>query len=250
MKEGEARLTALHYGDENEVNIFVHGYRAISNAEEMKGLATQIMKIKPRGWVYLFHWGSGQWQFKSDIDYSKKVRLTLRTLARGIILPYVAPFKGLWTVLDFKRKERSAEELGKRLKRHISRIPEAKSCKINLIGHSLGARVIHHALQGDWSEYRINDVILLGGAADAECESWDACLKQIKGKVYNAYSRKDKVLSMTPDKRKRIGREPLLKGHKKVVNREYPSFGHTDYWKRLDYIVPRLWDKFKPSSKL
>ena len=90
--------------------------------------------------------------------------LTLRTLARGILLPYFAPFKGLWFILDFKRKE--------------------------------------------------------------------------------------KLLRLILDRRKRIGREPLLKGHKRVVNREYPSFGHTDYWKRLDYILPRIWDKFTPSKHL
>lgn len=250
MKHGEARLTPLHYGSENEVNIFVHGFRAISNEDEMEALASQILKIKPKGWVYLFHWGSGQWEYKLKQDFSSTMSLTVRTLARGLVLPYVAPLKGLWFILDFKRKERAAEDLGRRLKRHISKIPQAKSCKINLIGHSLGARVIHHALQADWSEYKINDVILMGGAADLDDDSWEGCLKQIKGKVYNAYSRNDKVLQLTPDRRKRIGREPLMKGHKKIVNREYPSFGHTDYWKRLDYILPRIWDRFKPSKHL
>lgn len=248
MKHGKARLTPLYYGPENEINIFVHGYRAISNRKEMDRLADNILSTKPRGWVYLFHWGAGQWTQKQD--FSKPLYSTTLAVARGLSLPYVGLFRAMFFILDFKSKERAAERLGKRLKQHISRIPDAKNARINLIGHSLGARVIHHALQGDWSAYKINDVILMGGAADAQCESWDHCVKQIRGKVYNAYSRNDKVLKFTPDRRLRIGREPLLKGHKKVVNREYPSFGHTDYWQRLNYMLPRIWEKYKPSRHL
>lgn len=96
---------------------------------------------------------------------------------------------------NFKFFESKAEQLGRRLLVHLSKIPYAREYAINLIGYSLGARAIHYALAiHDWSRYRLQDVILLGGAADANDDDWPACAEKLRGKIYNAWSPIDHTL--------------------------------------------------------
>ena len=149
----------------------------------------------------------------------------------------------------FTYYERRAESLGRNLGSYIDAIPASKKLAINLIGHSFGARVIHYALgHNDWSGYNIKDCLFLGGAADVDSDNWQHCLTQIKGTLFNAYSKKDLALKLTPDFRKRVGRHPIAIKSPRIVNRHYPSFKHSDYWPRLGYILKRLWRDFAPSA--
>lgn len=87
-----------------------------------------------------------------------------------------------------------ASQVGVRLSDCISR---TDGQKFNLIGHSLGCRVIFYTLMSlnTKVEKYINDVILLGGAVGKDDhESWAKVLSTIDGKVYNCYSERDMVL--------------------------------------------------------
>ncbi|MCD9471325.1 DUF726 domain-containing protein [Photobacterium phosphoreum] len=98
--------------------------------------------------------------------------------------------------------------------------------KFNLIGHSLGCRVIFYALMalGTKSERFIDNVILLGGAVGKDDnESWTKAMKVIDGKLFNCYSKKDMVLKRLYEcanakLSKPIGYYQIPIAHKNLVN--------------------------------
>jgi hypothetical protein len=87
-----------------------------------------------------------------------------------------------------------AAQAGAQLAECISR---TEGQKFNLVGHSLGCRVIFYALMalGTKSKRYINDVVLLGGAVGKDDEdSWNQVLETIDGNLYNCFSKEDMVL--------------------------------------------------------
>ncbi len=247
----KAKLTLLYPGPEEEINVFIHGYSAVSNSKEFDKIAFNIIRAKPIGKVWLLYWKSGDWK----VHWVATLPRIIYRLVRfsKIINPYAIAGDALiyagTAIVHYKLYEKRAEKLGTQLKRYICRIPKVKEHKINFIGHSLGARIIHHALsKNSWSDYQIHDCIFLGGDTEANANDWNKCAKEIKGKFYNAYSKKDMVLMIKPSfKRKTIGRYPITLTSTKVINRQY-SFGHTSYWPRLYYILPQLWSNYQSSK--
>lgn len=76
-------------------------------------------------------------------------------------------------------------------------IARTKGREITLVGHSLGCRVIYHALTAlsTKSDIFVRDVILLGGAIGRnEPEGWAQAQAAVSGKIYNCYSSQDMVL--------------------------------------------------------
>lgn len=66
-----------------------------------------------------------------------------------------------------------------------------------LCGHSLGARVVHYALQSlatKGTKPRVLDAHLLGGAVGNKRSDWLSASEAVSGKIYNYYSRNDDVL--------------------------------------------------------
>jgi len=231
MAKHEAKLTKIYHGPEKEINIFIHGFRSVSSLQGLYRLAYRILSARPRGRVYLLFWKSGEWSVPQTI---------------GAILTLFS-----YEIAEFKHSQQQAELVGKNIKQHIGKIPDAKNVKINFIGHSLGVRVICYALAyNQWSDYRIRNCILLGGEAENDPKLWLKCAQQIKGKIYNVYSRNDEFLKLLP--KERVGTHPIRLKHslqKKIVNRNYPTFKHTDYWKKLKYILKRLEPGYKLSNK-
>jgi len=248
----KAKLTLLYPGPEEEINIFIHGYHAVSNADEFDELAFNIIRAKLGGKVYLLYWKSGHWKEHWVATLPSIIYRLVRF--SKIINPYALAGDALFFVgakiAHYKLYEQRAKTLGAQLKQHICRIKNVKEHKVNLIGHSLGAIIIHQALsKNSWSDYQIHDCVFLGGAAEANADDWHKCSREIKGKFYNAFSKKDKALKMlSVMNSKPIGRYPITLTSTKVINRHYPSFGHTSYWPRLYYILPRLWSNYKSSK--
>ena len=66
-----------------------------------------------------------------------------------------------------------------------------------LIGHSLGARVIHNCLEHISKKgitTNIKDVYLLGGAVSSRNSKWKSAMESIQNNAYNYYSKNDIVL--------------------------------------------------------
>ena len=66
---------------------------------------------------------------------------------------------------------------------------------ITLVGHSLGARVIHSGLLAGAGAGRVHDVILLGGAVRRKRRNWEQVGAAIEGRVVNVFNRNDMILA-------------------------------------------------------
>ena len=107
-----------------------------------------------------------------------------------------------------------------------------------LMGHSLGARVIHNILcsLATTDMQIVEEVHLLGGAVDCDEKSWMFAKRSVSGKIYNYYSDHDDVLrylykvgtffSSTP-----VGRNPINGDPEEFVNINVSSLvsGHMKY---------------------
>jgi len=133
MAKHEAKLVKIYHGPEKEINIFIHGFRAINSLDGFYKLTRRILLAKPRGRVYLLFWKSGEWSVPQVI---------------GAIVTLFS-----YEVAEYKHFQHQAELIGKNIKQHIGKIPDAKNIKLNFIGHSLGVRVICYALAfNQWSD--------------------------------------------------------------------------------------------------
>jgi hypothetical protein len=116
-----------------------------------------------------------------------------------------------------------AAQAGAQLAESISR---TTGQKFNLVGHSLGCRVIFYTLcaLGTKSNKYINDVILLGGAVGKDDEKgWLNATSAIEGTLYNCFSKEDMVLrrlyeTANAKLTKPVGYYPIPFNLPKVIN--------------------------------
>lgn len=116
-----------------------------------------------------------------------------------------------------------------------------------LMGHSLGSRVLFYALTNLAIKRRrlAKDVYLLGGAVDRRsAKDWSKATQAVSGKIYNCYSRNDGVLkylyqggnALLSDP---IGYGPIELDHPKIVNVDCTEIigGHMEYKEKLPDIL-------------
>lgn len=234
--------------------MFVHGYRSAVSAADIAEARSRVARAGVVGDNYLLRWRSGRW---ADSATAAGLRAAYRVgRVRYALSPWSllvdAGVIGAHEALQFKRTERRAELVGQRMPPLLADVAQGRP--VNLVGHSLGARVVHHALgRGDLSGVTVGDVVLLAGAADLESPDWPECAKRVSGHIINVYSRKDRVLRITPDMRRRVGLRPLpsirVNGEEKVVNHLCEGYGHVQYWTRLPELLPSVWPAgFAPES--
>lgn len=134
-------------------------------------------------------------------------------------------------------------------------IARTKGWRFTLVGHSLGARVIHYAL---WllatkNTRRIEDVYLLGGAVGGgqkDDEDWMKAESAVKGTIYNCYSKNDDVLfylykGANGWRSDPIGYSEIHYKSDKIVNFNCTEFvgGHTKWKEHFGEIMTRLDDR-------
>lgn len=154
------RLVKLYEDEENPdiYNVFVHGYAA----QDAKDIPQAIKYAAPIGNTYLLKWRSGS--PLSNFSY-----------------------KALQNYYD---KELMADGIGFNLEETLLKvIPRSHAVKVNLIGHSLGARIIYQGLShNNWKRINLQDCILMGGIVDSEAYNWKECARKIKGQIINIRS--------------------------------------------------------------
>ena len=219
------------------LNVFIHGYGTIESAASAERLAGRVRDAGLPGRSALLFWQSGSWRapFAAPLlSIGARLARGRALLGPAALATHTAMLAGLHAA-SYLRGESRAERLGVTLPAYLrTHAPDLDDLEIHLTGHSLGARVIHHALlHGDWGRARIADITLLAGAADLDEPSWQRGLERINGRIRNAWSRWDWALHITPDLRPRVGLAPLLPGHPRVDNREFSRFGHFDFWRNL-----------------
>lgn len=115
---------------------------------------------------------------------------------------------------------------------------------INLIGHSLGGRLVVNSLQTVTNRQRlaINDVLLMAAAVEVTPDEALQMRGLLQGRLINAYSKADRTLLMNWGETC-LGRNEV--DHFESV--EMKDFGHTHYWERLPDVLNKT--NFKASIK-
>ncbi|MEN0112145.1 MAG: DUF726 domain-containing protein, partial [Planctomycetota bacterium] len=195
----------------------------------------------------LLVWMSGRWRDSAAVAGLRAAyrAARFRYLLSPASLAIDAGVIGAHEVAQFKWMERRAERVGAELPALVEPIADGRP--VNLVGHSLGARVIHHALRaakgGSGPAWR--DAVLLAGAADLDAEDWPDCVARLSGRLTNVYDRRDRVLRLTPDLRRRVGvramPQVLVDGEPRVVNHHAEGVGHVAHWTRLAAGLREAW---------
>lgn len=114
---------------------------------------------------------------------------------------------------------------------------------VTLVGFSLGARVIVHALEQLAKEEissRVESVILLGGAVDCDAPAIDLIRQSVSGHVINGYCSSDLILQYLyrgAEWNQAIGTAALERDGITDVDLSHIVNGHTDYRKKLTPIL-------------
>jgi len=143
-----------------------------------------------------------------------------------------------------------AAQTGVKVAEAISR---TKGQKFNLVGHSLGCRVIYYVLValGSKADTYINDVILLGGAVGRDdVEGWTTAVSAVDGKIYNCHSNQDMVLSKiykiaNAGLSDPIGINPIKIDNSKIENIKCDDFveSHMTWKKHYEKILGIIYPK-------
>ena len=142
----------------------------------------------------------------------------------------------------FEEAYKNAEIAGEILSSIIGCESFFGNAKINLVGHSLGCRVIHKCLEhfsnkfGD-KEKTINDVILLAGATSINDFQFNKIVnKYVNGRFIHCFNKNDSALFISqPFSDSPIGLRKI-DADSKIENYE-TDLGHTNYCDNLNYIL-------------
>jgi hypothetical protein len=213
-----ADLVLLHHGPEKEINVFIHGIGTERESETYYNIIENILDARPRGEVYLLTWKSGK-------------------------------YKSIDLVLNYSDYESRAEKIGRHLSSYLGNIPSCGQVPLNLIGHSLGARIIHYALAFcDLSRFKVKDCVMMAGAADADDDDWDDCALKVSGRIYNLWSDRDQVLKKLNYFRSPVGLGLDGSSSLKDFETKFRTLHHHDFWPELERVLNEGWPNFKQSK--
>lgn len=217
-----------------EVNIFIHGYSAGHDEEDRKNLLNIIpQSTSHRVNVFAF-WNSSHFS-----RFNKDSRRSLGTAARVSPLSSIVVAVGDRASHFLKIRQR-AEDMGRslftQLESYLRRdYPNVKT--INLVGHSLGGRLIVSSLKslvGTSPTLTIKDVLLMAAAVEVQPSEAEAMRGLVRGRMMNAYSKDDWALLLPMDE-SCLGRREV----EHFENIRIDGFGHGDYWKKLQEVLVR-----------
>ncbi|MGA9219623.1 MAG: DUF726 domain-containing protein, partial [Pseudomonas graminis] len=211
-------------------NVFVHGYSAGHDLDDRYKLVGSLPKQVPGSINIFAFWDSGHISKLSGLE-----KTVLTRLAWG------NPIAGLGALTASRAKHffdmrSQAEVVGKTLLAEldaylVNRLPYIE--QVNLIGHSLGGRVLVTAMREliknrDNDSLKIDNVILMAAAVDVTPMEAEAFVRRVEGDIYNAYSRDDSVLKLNIDEDS-IGRR-CVKGLVcvEMLHDTGKGFGHLD----------------------
>ena len=224
------------------LNLYVHGYSAFFNRQQLGNFKQQLASIEGSTNLMLF-WPAGHFLENLFAPFKDVISAML---GGGGLGAAVGVGKAIAYFLDhYKSVETRVDEVANTLLPELASYLHAESLtvrRINLIGHSLGARILVKSVLASPEvarELPLNNLLLMGGAI---CTSspWDEVSAPLKGRVINCHSSKDWALAIKPDTERCIGRyaidvTPALKA--KVTNVHLATFDHAAYWPQLKTVV-------------
>lgn len=195
------RFLTLPHSASTVANVFVHGYSSGHDLKDRRLLSRQIPSTLHNGINILGFWRSGHYLQVSNTTKQLVV-------AAGRLYPYATAAAFVADrVAHFALSRRRATEMGDVLLSELHDYLKANHpevAEINLIGHSLGGRVLVSALrklvrQPDGYSLTIGDVLLMAAAVEVKADEVPGLKACIKGRLINAYSRSDRMLLMNAD---------------------------------------------------
>lgn len=214
-------------------NIFIHGYSAGHDLDDRRLLANSIPGELRQSVNVLAFWPSSHF---AQLD--NRSRGLLMAAARVHPLAAAAALAGD-RALHFARIRARAEAMGKVLLSQLAQYlaeHHPAITRINLIGHSLGGRLLISALRqlGTPADggLSVGDVLLMGAAVRMEADEAARLRARIRGRLINAYSRDDQILLLNLGERS-LGRMAV----EHFDNVRMQGFGHNHYWKRLREVL-------------
>jgi hypothetical protein len=197
-------IRKLRDGNKHAV-IVVNGF--LTQGSDTADWAVQLQRHFPRASWYHTDWESKTLK-KLGLFVATSPKAAGLQMAKDILskMPKKAakkasPFKLVTQAFDLARNPWhvsmvKAQLTGIMLADAIARTP---GWKFTLAGHSLGARVIHYALEALATKEKrlIENVYLLGGAVGGDARAdkdWEKAASVVKGRIFNCYSSEDSVL--------------------------------------------------------
>jgi GTPase Era involved in 16S rRNA processing/energy-coupling factor transporter ATP-binding protein EcfA2 len=227
--------------DTTEANVFVHGYSA-GHSDEDKQLLLEKIPDHLKHYTNIFAF----WPSNHLLRFDKSSLWAIggaglnfaRTMSSspfdsfGLAGAFAKDRLGNFTQARTRAEQMGAVLFDQLQDYLLSNHPKIKT--INLIGHSLGGRLVISSLKS--FSYRkqlaINDVLLMAAAVEVTAMEARRLRERFKGRLINAYSKADRTLLLNWG-------ETCL-GRNKVEHFEsieMNDFGHTDYWERLPEVL-------------
>ena len=217
----------------NVANVFIHGYSAGHDLDDRRMLANSIpASLRQRVNILAF------WPSSHFAQLDNKSRGLLMAAVRLHPLAGAAALAGD-RAYHFARIRNRAEAMGRVLLAQLDQYlhehhPQVK--RVNLIGHSLGGRLLISALRGLEQPLEhglvIEDVLLMAAAVRVEADEARLLGQRIAGRLINVWSADDHVLLLNLGERS-LGRTPV----EHFDNVCMPGYRHHHYWKRLREVL-------------
>lgn len=215
-------------------NVFIHGYSAGHDMEDRSSLRKYIPSSLHNCINIFAFWPSGHWSQFDELSTKGILAAGRFNLLAGAGVAVAD------RTLHFNISRKRATAMGKTLLKQLEAYilthhPYVGT--VNLVGHSLGGRVVISALRELLSNQapdglEVGDVLLMAAASELSGEEASAIGKRIKGSLCNAFSSADNILLLNLGETS-AGRNPV----DNCKNVEMPEFGHTDYWPRLERVL-------------
>jgi hypothetical protein len=214
----------------------------LSQEDEMEESWINLISSKLQGHTFALRWDSGSSKKMVKKELFSTVIHSIGFIVAAPILK-VAHLAWLFSSNPFKKRAKKAETTGYVLADLIASKRLGNAC-VNLVGFSLGTRVIYFCLQ----RLReigccVNDVLLLGGAAPLDVKVWEQCKDVVTGRLVNTFSKTDKVLSKLYSisrLEKAIGNWPLMVKGVENFDVTDEASGHLKYRENIDKILVKI----------
>ncbi|MDD2162574.1 DUF726 domain-containing protein [Pseudomonas sp. MIL19] len=230
------KFSPLRKIESTEANIFIHGYSAGHDLEDRQTLIHSIPPELHDQLNILAFWPSSHF-----LRLNGTTKKLIFAASRIHIIASAAAL-AVDRVAHFARIRARAEEMGSALFNQLEEYllrHHPQVTRINLVGHSLGGRVVVTALKnrslGKPQEHpQIGDVLLMAAAAKVSSMEAAAMRNLIEGRLINTYSKDDNVLLLNADE--------VCLGRNEVTffeNVHMEGFGHSDYWPKLREVMKK-----------
>lgn len=220
-------------------NVFVHGYSAGHDLDDRYKLVGALPKQVPGSINIFAFWDSGNIYKVSDSEKMFYARLSWSNPIVGF---------GAFTasrIKHFIEMRSRADAVGKTLLAELDsylvrRFPYVE--RVNLIGHSLGGRVIVSTMRElvkkrMLDNLNVDNVVLMAAAVDVTNVEAEAFVRRVDGDVYHAYSSNDDVLKLNADEASIGRREVKAFSSVEMTHETGEGFGHLDYWPNLGKVL-------------